>query len=115
VASARGVGVGTVAASSSSAAGGAGAPTLMAPGIQYDLREIDRAGVKGSCVRSFFLRLMLRRRSQKNPATDLERAVARPTDTTLKRSHSATTQYTINNSTLTLWQGFSSGYILLQA
>ena len=33
---------------------------------------------------------------------EVERAVARPTDTMLKRSHSATTQYTINNSTLTL-------------
>ena len=59
--------------------------------------------------------MILRRRSQKNPATDLERAVARPTDTTLKRSHSATTQFTTNNSTMALWPGFSSGYRPLQA
>ena len=79
------------------------------------MREIDRAGVKESCVRVFFIRVMSRQRSQKNPATGLERAVARPRDTTLKRSHSATTQCTTNNSTLTRYPGFSSSYILLQA
>ena len=72
-----------------------------ASGFLYDLREIDRAGVKESCVRVFFIRVMSRQRSQKNPDTGLERAVARPRDTTLKRSHSATTQCTTNNSTLT--------------